>query len=98
MITVFHNKDFMSGEEIKASNLKKVAEVNTDNLEEAFQFTNSIECLWTENFAGGRLGTAFVEKCRSTSEQMDPIGRTIRSHGQKYEGPARSNRTRQLPR
>ena len=67
MITVFHNKDFMSGEKIEACNLKKVAEVNTDNLEEAFQFTNSIECLWTENFADGRLGTAFVEKCRSTS-------------------------------
>jgi hypothetical protein len=76
MITVYHNERFVDfallDEEaaIKMFNelpnnttvLKKVAEVNTDDLEKAFELTNHIDHSWEDN-----PEVTLIEKSRSTS-------------------------------
>ena len=54
MVEVFHNKDFLAIQfkkptEIPAENLTKVAEVDINDLETAFELTNNIDHPWTMN-------------------------------------------------
>lgn len=70
MIEVYHNKDFMKYgmnmeevTEVPKSLLTKVADVDVDYLQEAYQLTNTLEILWTENEGV----TPLVDKARSTS-------------------------------
>lgn len=52
MIQVFHNDKFLAYEMTNTVNLKDltlVAEVDTNDLEEAFKLTNHIDCNWSDN-------------------------------------------------
>lgn len=51
MIKVLHNKNFLQypfNKNINKKELEEVAEVQTEDLEEAFGFTQNIEYSWTE--------------------------------------------------
>lgn len=65
MVTVYHNKEFMfkKPEEIDKSLLTKVAEIEINDLETAFELTNHIDKPWTEN----DKVTPLVSNPRSTS-------------------------------
>lgn len=67
MITVYHHSDFLKydfcREEWLKGTLTPVAEVDTDDADEAFQLTNHIDSSWLENEKVKPL----VEKARSTS-------------------------------
>jgi len=74
MITVFHNKKFLdfmflndkikeAAKNLTDTDLEKVAEVDTDSLEEAYRFTNHLEIPWQKNFKV----SAFSLNARSTS-------------------------------
>ena len=68
MVKVFHNTQFSDTyrkepEEISSDLLTKVAEVDTNDLEKAFELTNHITSDWTQNEGV----TPHVSRPRSTS-------------------------------
>ena len=68
MIIVYHNSNFTDYyfrgvDELPADLLTKVAEVDSNDLEEAFELTNHIEHNWTEN----EEVTPLISNPRSTS-------------------------------
>lgn len=75
MITVYHNKEFMKyaldnytteqkDRVLKDAVITKVAEVNTDRLDEAYRLTNNIDSDWTKNTSVKVIGSS---QQRSTS-------------------------------
>jgi len=65
MISIFHNQKFLSYEmtkKINSDDLVLVAEVDTDDLEEAYKLTNHIDCNWSNN---KKVKT--IQRSRSTS-------------------------------
>jgi len=91
MITVYHNPDFIDltfskniGLEVNKhlDNLKEIAQVDTDDLNEAFKLTNNIEHDWTENDKVEVIGTQsdhYPHGFRSTS-----VGDCMEHNGQLY--------------
>ena len=80
MITVYHNSNFTDYyfrevDELPADLLTKVAEVDSNDLEKAFELTNHIEHNWTEN----EEVTPLISNPRSTScgDIMEIDGTTL---------------------